>query len=640
MRAIGLSAGLLLFSASLALAEPPPPAAYGQLPAMRDATLSPSGQSFAYEAGANGKRYILVRSTQDGKLLQSIDANDKKIRQLRWADDTHLLIAMTGTYEFGGGDDKVEIGAVMLANLRQHSLTQLEPTEDRLFGEPLAVKTEGAHVFSYFRGPNDTIKRVDLDTHQVLTEFTLPPHVESVAMSPDAKILARVETTDFGRNWQVLAGRDGRRVLASGRSEHGHAEIEAYGRTADTLLFTRPEDGDIESPRELNLVTGEVGAKLVDGAEVEPIRDRKTRLLIGFDIAGRQRRVVFLDPAMQAQWESLVASFPGLQVIASSFSDERRQWIVHVEGDHDSGHFYLVDLAQKNALALGADYPGVKAGDVASARWFDYKAQDGTRLEGVLTLPPGRDPRGLPVVVMPHGGPAAHDTPRFDWWAQAIASRGYAVFQPNFRGSTGYGRAFEEAGWGQWGKRMQTDVSDGLQALVQSGVVDARRACIVGWSYGGYATLAGVALQNGLYRCAVAGGAVSDLGGMLDYERKRSESSEDEVNRYWRTSMALHGADDPAAAAASPAHHADRVDAPLLLIHGRDDTVVPFSQAQEMVDAMHRARKPVELKVLSGEDHWLSGGATRTQMLEAMIAFLERNNPPDAPGAVTATKGF
>ena len=250
--------------------------------------------------------------------------------------------------------------------------------------------------------------------------------------------------------------------------------------------------------------------------------------------------------------------------------------------------------------------------------------------------------RGLPVIVMPHGGPAGQSLPddAESWWREAIASRGYAVFEPNFRGSTGYGRDFERAGWGQWGKLMQTDVSDGLAALAAQGIVDPKRACIVGWSYGGYAALAGATLQSGLYRCAVAGGAVSDLAGMLAYEYDHTGGSRSSAMRYWRASMALKGIDDPAAAAVSPARIANRLQAPLMLIHGHDDTVVPFSQAQEMVDAAHRAGKEVQLVVLPGEDHWLSTGATRTRMLDAMMGFLETNNPPGpaTSGGVTAAK--
>jgi len=187
------------------------------------------------------------------------------------------------------------------------------------------------------------------------------------------------------------------------------------------------------------------------------------------------------------------------------------------EGGDDSGTYWLVDIAKKAADPIGRPYPSVGAADVGPVRWVDYKAADGMAMRGVLTLPPGPARKGLPLVVMPHGGPESHDTPGFNYWAQAFAARGYAVFQPNFRGSTGFGAAFRDAGLGQWGRKMQTDISDGVAELARQGVVDPRRACIVGWSYGGYAALAGVTVQQGLYRCAVSYGGVADLDGMLAY---------------------------------------------------------------------------------------------------------------------------
>jgi dipeptidyl aminopeptidase/acylaminoacyl peptidase len=237
----------------------------------------------------------------------------------------------------------------------------------------------------------------------------------------------------------------------------------------------------------------------------------------------------------------------------------------------------------------------------------------------------------LPAIVLPHGGPAARDYPEFDWWAQAFASRGYAVFQPNFRGSTGYGPKLERAGDGQWGRAMQTDISDGLADLVRQGLVDPKRVCIMGGSYGGYAALAGVTLQKGLYRCAVSVAGVSDLQDLA--KREIHDSDQDQI-----LSRQLDRQLGPfdALKAVSPIRLADHADAPILLIHGKDDTVVPYAQSVAMEKALKQQGKPVEFVTLPGEDHWLSRGATRLQMLTAADAFIERYNPPDANPAALA----
>jgi dipeptidyl aminopeptidase/acylaminoacyl peptidase len=207
-----------------------------------------------------------------------------------------------------------------------------------------------------------------------------------------------------------------------------------------------------------------------------------------------------------------------------------------------------------------------------------------------------------------------------------MASRGYAVLQVNFRGSDGLGASFLQAGFGQWGRKMQTDLSDGVRFLASQGTIDPKRVCIVGASYGGYAALAGAALDAGVYRCAVSVAGIGDLARFVTWSKAQNGVS---AFRYWTRFMGAENADAPTLAAISPAAHVDRVGIPILLVHGRDDTVVPLEQSQIMADALKKAGKPVDLVIEKGEDHWLSRGETRLQMLEATMAFLEKNNPPN-----------
>jgi dipeptidyl aminopeptidase/acylaminoacyl peptidase len=233
--------------------------------------------------------------------------------------------------------------------------------------------------------------------------------------------------------------------------------------------------------------------------------------------------------------------------------------------------------------------------------------------------------------MLPHGGPAARDYPVFDWWAQAFASRGYAVFQPNFRGSTELGAAFRLAGRGEWGRKMQSDLSDGMTALAKAGIVDPHRACIVGASYGGYAALAGVSLQRGLYRCAVAVAGIGDVAKLTQNDIRESGGNPI-VSRWLRVEIG-RGRD---LKAISPINFVDRITAPVLLIHGLDDTVVGFDQSRDMAAALRRAGKSVELIKLAGEDHWLSKSETRLTMLKASVGFVEKHNPPDPAPAAAA----
>jgi dipeptidyl aminopeptidase/acylaminoacyl peptidase len=233
--------------------------------------------------------------------------------------------------------------------------------------------------------------------------------------------------------------------------------------------------------------------------------------------------------------------------------------------------------------------------------------------------------------MLPHGGPAAHDELEFDWWAQAFAHLGYAVFQPNFRGSDGYGDNFLIAGYGEWGRKMQTDVSTAIDALAREQIIDPARVCVMGGSYGGYVALAGVTVQQGIYKCAVSVAGVSDLRGMLQYARRRGGSISPAV-RYWRNYYGLDGDSSIGAEGLrnlSPLPLARNADAPVLLIHGKDDTVVPFEQSDNMQKALRSAGKTVELVELSKEDHWLSTQTTRIEMLKAAAAFIQKYNPAE-----------
>jgi dipeptidyl aminopeptidase/acylaminoacyl peptidase len=309
-----------------------------------------------------------------------------------------------------------------------------------------------------------------------------------------------------------------------------------------------------------------------------------------------------------------------------SWSEDRSRVIVGTSGPDRVPSFYLYDVKAAKVSQIASASTDLDRSKLARRVPYSYAARDGVQIPSFLTRPLGAE-GPTPLVVLPHGGPAAQEIAGYDWLAHFLASRGYAVLQPNFRGSDGFGKAWEEAGHGEWGVGvMQHDLTDGVAALVAAGVADPERVCIVGASYGGYAALAGAAFTPELYRCAAAIAGVADLRVMLSFERGRAGFASPTLV-YWRQAM---GVDESGSAnekldAASPAKHVDKVSAPVLLIHGRDDTVVPIAQSRLMQTALEGAGKSVQLVELDGEDHWLSRAPTRLAMLQALDGFLKEH---------------
>ncbi len=345
--------------------------------------------------------------------------------------------------------------------------------------------------------------------------------------------------------------------------------------------------------------------------------------LCGFGQSGDWNRLSYFDPLMQKLTESVAKMVDGERFIMESFADDPRQMIVYSEGEGDAGSYYYIDLTTGDGKPVASNYPDLPAEWITQKKAIDYKAADGLNIHAYLTLPPFREARNLPLIVLPHGGPEEHDDISFDWQAQAFASRGYAVLQPNFRGSSGYGQAFINAGHGEWGRKMQTDLSDGVRYLAAQGLIDPKRVAIFGESYGGYAALAGATIDTGVYNCAVSVAGISDLKAIVDWEDSKTGYQNDTVVLADRQFMG-----DPSRwGEISPAKQAAKASCPVLVVHGTDDTRVPIEQSYEMQNAMKAAGKEVQLITYKGQTHWEDDQTSRIAMMQAAMDFIQKHNP-------------
>ncbi len=644
-------------------AQGTPLAAYGQLPSVDFVALSPDGSKLAMIVGDEGGRQLQVRRTVGRTLLQRVGIGAAKVRGIQWVGDHHLLLTRSATAQIAGmTGPKREYSLVLDFNLAtgktssllQGSVDDKDEKLNTIFGDPMARLVGGRPVAFLpgltFPGREGilTLFAVDLESHRTRQVVVGNSDTSEFLVDAAGGLIARVDYHQASGHWMLYTGPGGHLVKAMDDTRPLDSPwLAGLGRTAGSVLVGVRDDDETVF-RELALGETVPSPPIPELANGTPVTDPASGVTIG---ASRHDELAvdyrFLSPADVALWAKVRRGFGDAVVQLESWSDDRRTVVLRVEGKAFGAGYFLLDVATRQADWLADEYLGLPPEVLGEKRSIHYTAADGTAIPAYLTLPPSAStatPSGspapasltakrLPLVVLAHGGPAARDDPGFDWWAQALASRGYAVLQPQFRGSSGFGGRFLAAGYGQWGRKMQTDLSDGVRALAARGIADPARTCIVGGSYGGYAALAGVTLQHGVYRCAVALAAPADLKAMLDYEHSYTGGTKNRTMRYWQRFMGATSASDPMLATISPLASVAAADAPILLIHGTDDTVVPFDQSKAMAAALTRAGKPVELVRLASEDHWLSRSATRAAMLDATAAFLGKHLPTDAPTA-------
>ncbi|HEX4861832.1 MAG TPA: S9 family peptidase, partial [Rhizomicrobium sp.] len=387
-----------------------------------------------------------------------------------------------------------------------------------------------------------------------------------------------------------------------------------YGSHDKKYLETQPIKGDGQ-PTVLYQNPDYDADRIVD--------DEWTGRVVGARYADDKLETAFFDPQLAHIQKRMEAALPGQTVVLSSWDQKRDTFLVTAQDPHNPPGIYLFTTSDSHLEYLMGAYPSLQPADLGDMKPYPYKARDGIDIHAYLTLPPGKAPKNLPAVVFPHGGPDDRDEIRFDWWAQFMASRGYVVLQPNFRGSEGYGATFRNAGFGQWGRKMQDDVSDGVKKLIADGIADPKRICIVGASYGGYAALAGATFTPDLYACAVSYAGIADVSSILGLARGAGADSSD--MHYWEDRVGATYADSKALQAISPAFHADQVRAPILLLHSNTDTVVPIEQSMREENALTGAGKKVRFVRLVGSDHNMDHSDVRLSVLRETEAFLAAN---------------
>jgi len=436
----------------------------------------------------------------------------------------------------------------------------------------------------------------------------------------------KIKTADhtFAPSMVGLGGADGSIIiLDAAKSDPDSSVLPRFH------YYQLTRDGALSGPLEPN-----------DIADDRPVFDPQTRRLVGFVQSGDGETYTLTDLKLQALFEQAQGAVPGEQARIAALALDPRKMVIHAEGPEDPGSYFYVDFATGATAVVGEDHADLPTAWIAAQHEISYRASDGLEIHALVTYPPKPDAQNLPLIVLPHDGPQGHSRLGYDWLAQALASRGYLVLQPNYRGSDGFGAAFAAAGQGQWGRKIQTDLADGVRHLVSDGLADPKRVCILGVGFGGYAALAGVSDGSGLYRCAASINGISDPEGYLSWLRGKAVGPRhDEITALtpdlsaprimvanpsspWILSHYIGPDGAPA-----PVKAASSVDVPVLLVASSADPTVPASQSSAMAEALKSHGKQVDLVEVKGGDHGLTTEAGRLATLTAVIDFLTKNDP-------------
>ncbi len=622
-----------------------PVEAFARLPTFSDLEISPGGRFLAARVNVSDHYEIAAFGLSDSELskVHGFRENENlSVDWFRWVSEDTLLLSLAYSAQRTAG----YVGVVQTA-------------ERRLF----SLDTKSGALTALIRNSRDElpvqiqdriVSFLPDDPDHILVQYSrtdpATPNVYKVNVSgkggPKRVQRGRRGVLNWGADaggnirygWGVRGGDEARLVMREAGErkwrDFSHRvnkaglvfDIEGFTAEANQLFVVSNHEGDPSGLYTFDITTDTFGPLIFKHSDVDirSVRiDERTSQLLSVNFVDEELATkVFSRQPISDDIDRLKKTFDTKRLSRSSVSSDGKHAVVRIRGDNDAGQFLIYNSESDHAMTLPSQYPeldGVPLGKTVST---GYVARDGLEIPAFISLPPGieslEDARELPFVIYPHGGPGAQDFLRFDFTVQFLTSRGYGVLQMNFRGSTGYGQAFKEAGSKEWGQAMQDDITDGVLWLIDNGYAARERIAILGGSYGGYAALMGAVKTPDLYRCAISFAGVADLPDLISWQQKfiAGAYSTRFIGRLWRDRGML--------VENSPARRADEIRIPILLIHGDQDTVVEIGQSEKMARQLRRKGKSVEFIEFEDGDHHLSLYKNRLRYLVEIENFLDK----------------
>ena len=638
--------------------------------------------AFAPEISSSGRYLAVLRYSDDVQMLLTIDLDDPTakpgvmkmnpfyVRWTEWATDDRLLLSVRGFVDSGkrgklltwqeikDGDFRgfpIPFSRLLAMNRDGSDSVELL-SEDKKFSRNLNntnvvdfLRDDPDHILMAARLGGDldlfkvNIMNGDYERIAIGTGNTYAWYVDS-----EGEPALRLNTNRRGNRILIYAREDREngdikwRKVRSIRLNRDNTERDTAtefrplksGPTPTTYyVAARPEGENTTGIYLYDFEKDEYIEAIKQDPEVDietAIFDMENSELLATAYVKDRLVVDFKDPLLQAHMQGLNEFFgQKTNVIPIQSSRNGKRLLIQTVGPLDPGSFHTYDIDDAHSNVVGMNSIALIGKQFSDTEIIRFTARDGLALTGYLTRPASAKPGDKPpLIMMPHGGPEARDSLSFDRDAQILASKGYQVFQPNFRGSSGFGKEFADRGRRQWGKAMQTDLKDGLQSLIDTGLVDSEKTCILGGSYGGYAALAALTFTPDLYRCGIAVAAPSELVALMKWE-KRESGNDSETYEYLLEMIGDPKTDRDDLWSVSPAKHAANITRPLLLIHGEDDGIVPVEQAEIMEAALKEANIPYEIMIQEDTGHSHFGEGEQRRYYEKVLSFLATHLPTD-----------
>jgi dipeptidyl aminopeptidase/acylaminoacyl peptidase len=584
--------------------------------------ISPTGESIAFLRPYENRLNVWVQPVKGGEARQVTAVTERDITSYFWKSDQHILFLQDS-----GGDENFHLFSANPNGDNIRDLTPLPGVQvrivDDLHDHPdeiiVALNQRNREIFDAYR--------LKVKTGELACIAENPGHIDHWVTDHQGEI--RAATTTDGVNASLLY-RDSHKeawktVLTTTFRESFSPQFFTFD---NRRLYGVSNIGrDKSAAIELDLQTGREVQLLAENSQVDISAlsySRKREVLTLASYTDWKTQRIFFDQPTQALYQELERRLPGYEVVVTSLNDDETVFVVRTFNDRSLGAFYLYDSASGELTKLADRAPWLPEDQLSEMKPIEYQARDGLTIHGYLTLPQGREPKDLPVVINPHGGPWHRDSWTFIPEVQFLANRGFAVMQMNFRGSTGYGRKFWEAGFKEWGGKMQDDITDGVHWLIRHGIADPERVAIYGASYGGYAVLEGLVKTPDLYAAGVDYVGVSNLFTFFKT-----------IPPYWTPYLEMmyemvgHPEKDKDwFQEHSPALNADKIVKPLLVAQGTKDPRVNINESNQIVEALRKRGVEVVYIVKENEGHGFQNEENRFDFYEAMEKFLNTHLRP------------